>query len=185
MATSQQRTLKLARLADHFFDEHGSTQGDYNTTKALDYVPPKKAELAPFMDMGGRGLGLIEITHKRVYSKSYRFYGFGWAKSRYVVGRNEAGTYFSHEVTDACDTVIQAIQWIWSDRGLEIVQRQGDIALIIGRGPKMPSNIPWGHQLEGQFIVHETHPPLPLPQKGQRVIVGRRAIAYVSHASRD
>jgi len=185
MATAVQRTLKLARLAEQFYDEHGSAKGDYHTTKALDFVAPKKAESAPFCDMGGAGLGLIAVHRKRIYARSYKF-GPHHSQSVFLVGRNEAGTYFSHCVPSDCRQVFSALQWIWNGRANNIVQRQGDIALVKGRGPKFPE-LPQGHLIDHdkQFIFHETHPPLRFPGKNERIIVGRRAHVYVSEQTRD
>lgn len=185
MATAKQRTLKLARLAEQFYDEHGSATGDYYTTEALDFVAPKRAEQAPFCDMGGKGLGLIFVHRKRVYARSYKF-GPHRSKSVYLVGRNEAGTYFSHCVASNCSTVLSAIRWIWKDRAEDIIQRQGDIALIKGRGPKFPE-LPNGHlaDFDRELIFHDTHPALRFPGKNERIIVGRRAHAFVSEESRD
>lgn len=173
----------LADLAGAFHDEHGYLPGDYLSTRGLDFVPPWESKAAPYCDGGGEGLGLVDITRTRVYAKSSK-----WRPSsvgtRFLVGRNEAGTYFSHPVSPNCSTVIEALQWIWNGRADRIIQRQGDVALIWGKGPKMPG-LPSGHRIEGDCIVHETHPALPMPGKGQRIIVGRRAAERASEATRD
>lgn len=179
--------LDLARKAGQYFDEHGSwgsSRGDYRVTTALDFIPPWESSPAPYCDMGGEGLGLIAVERTRYYAKRS-----SWRPSsvttHYLVGRNEAGTYFAHPVPTHCATVRDAVQWIWNGMADRIIQRQGDIALIWGNGgPKLPE-LPWGHRIEGNFIVHETHPPLPLPGKGQRVIVARRAAERANAATRD
>ena len=137
--------LSLAALAGEQYDEHGSRSGDYLTTRGIDYISPRESAPAPYCDSGGAGLGLIEIERTRVYA------GHKWRPSsvatRYLVGRNEAGTYFSHPVSPACGTVIDAVQWIWSGQADRIIQRQGDLALIQGNGaPKLPP-LPRGHRV--------------------------------------
>jgi hypothetical protein len=179
------KAVELADKAGQKFDEHGSGRGDYMTTRGIDYIAPWKGSAkAPFFDMGGEGLGLVEITRKRVYAKSYSF-GPSFASTRYLVGKNEAGTYFTHPVPATCSTVESAIQWIWGGHARDVVARQGDIALIRGAGPKLPSNLPSGHRVDGNQIVHATHPTIRIPGKGERVIVGRRAFVRVSEATRD
>lgn len=175
--------IALAAAAGEHYDEHGYRRGDYLSTRGLDYVPPHLSATAPFCDLGGAGLGLIEIVRTRIYPSSSQWRPSSVSTS-YMVGRNEAGTYFSHPVPAGCKTVLEAVQWIWSGMASRILQRQGDVALIWGSGPKLPA-LPRGHRIEGDQIVHATHPALPLPGKGQRVIVGRRAAERASAATRD
>lgn len=176
------KCLGLARMAGQYYDEHGSYIGDYRQTKYLDYIESKEAKLTPYLDMGGCGLGLIEICRTRMYARSYKF-GPSTASTKYLVGRNEIGTFFAHSIYYNCYSVYEAIRWIWSGH-LNIIARQGDIALIKGKGPKIPK-LPFGHKIEGEFIVHETHPKLRLPKKNERIIVARRAFERVSQSSRD
>jgi hypothetical protein len=180
----RRQALDLAAMAGQRFDEHGYGRGDYMHTHYFDFVDRFASVRAPYHDLGGQGLALVSINRTRVYSKKSK-----WRPSetstRYFIGRNEAGTYFAHPVPESCRTVIDAVQWIWSGQADKIIARQGDIALIFGRGPKMPTRLPWGHKIEGDKIVHATHPSIPLPSKGQRIIVGRRAAARVSEATRD
>ena len=175
--------LSLAALAGEQYDEHGSRSGDYLTTRGIDYISPRESAPAPYCDAGDAGLGLIEIERTRVYA------GHKWRPSsvatRYLVGRNEAGTYFSHPISPNCRTVLDAVQWIWNGQAERIIQRQGDVALIAGNGgPKLPP-LPRGHKVDGDQIVHDTHSPLPCPGKGQRIIIGRRAAERASSATRD
>jgi hypothetical protein len=180
----KQSCFKLAKTAEQYFDEHGFSRGDYLSTNCIDFIPPRESINKPFWDMGGEGLGLIEITRKRVYARSYRF-GPGYASTKYFIGKNEAGTYFSHPVPNHCQTVRDAIHWIWEGKEDSIIARQGDIALIIGKGNKIPKNFPNGHEIVEKEIIHKTHPAIRFPEKGERIIVGRRAFARVSEATRD
>lgn len=166
---------RLARLAlGSSWDEHGptSTRGDHTCIRGIDFVEPVPARSAPYCDMGGQGIALVAVDRTRVYARSSK-----WRPStvsqHYVVGRNEAGTYYAHAVPPA-SSVREALSWVWSGRHMEIVQRQGDIALIAGPGPKIPA-LPAGHVIGATHVQHATHPPLPLPRPGQRIIVGRRA----------
>lgn len=180
-----QKALELAKKAGQYFDEHGGvSRGDHLKTDGLDYVSPYHGSLeSPYFDMGGEGLGLIRITRKRIYASSSGWYP-SYCSTTYLIGRNESGTYFAHAVPRHIETVYEAVQWIWNGRAEQIISRQGDIALIWGRGPKLPE-LPHGHEVKNGYIVHESHPPLPLPGKGQRIIVGRRAVVRVSDETRD
>lgn len=183
----QNAAIELAAKADLKSDEHSSwNRGDYLRVEGLDFVGHWESAKAPYWDMGGEGLGLVEVTRKRVYARSSKW-GPSYVSTKFLVGRNEAGTYFSHPVSPKVDTVEEAVQWIWNGKAYQIIQRQGDIALIGGSGgPKMPKWMPTGHMIQGDIIVHETHPDLPMPQNpGERIIVGRRAAEKASEATRD
>ncbi len=179
--------LDLASKANVKSDEHRSwDRGDHLTVSSLDFVPPWESAAAPYHDMGGEGLALVTVTRTRVYAKSSR-YAPSEVSTTFLVGRNECGTYFSHPVSPNCTTVEEAVQWIWNGKAYNIISRQGDIALISGNGgPKMPKYLPSGHKVAGGFVLHETHPALPMPYKpGERIIVGRRAAERASEATRD
>lgn len=174
--------LKLAANADINFDEHGSKRGmDYLKTIYVSYVPFPESLKPPYFDSGCEGLGLVMVKRKRVYR------GSKWSPksthTMYLVGKNECGTYFSHAVPQFIKTVYSAVQWIWRNKANKIVVRQGDIALV--RGPFRETEMPAGHKLEGDYILHSSHPAIPKPRKGERIIVGRRAIARVSEETRD
>ncbi len=183
-AWKEKMALALAEKAEMYHDEHGSSRGDYLSTIPLDYVHFHESYKPPYFDMGGEGLGLIGVERTRVYAKSCT-----WRPSSvttfFLVGKNEAGTYFSHPVPTNCRTVESAVAWIWNYQQDNIIQRQGDIALIKGRGPKYPKNIPSGHDVKEDGIYHATHPTIPLPGVGKRIIVGRRAAERASNATRD
>lgn len=187
LARKKQRAAEhLARHAEVYYDDHGSSRGDYRTTRGIDYVPPDEARQAPYCDLGGRGLGLISVLRRRHYSRSSGYFP-STACDVYLVGRNEAGTYFAHPVHGVA-SVRSAVQWIWRGRADQIIQRQGDIALIRGSGPKLPnSGLPAGHEIdeEAGVIRHATHPDLPMPGKGERIIVGRRASERAAWGTRD
>ena len=175
----------LAGMADLRSDEHGSWRGNHLSVYGMDFVGHWESAAAPYWDMGGEGLGLVSCTRTRVYAGNK--WGNSSVSTTFLVGRNEAGTYFSHPVSPGCSTVEDALQWIWSGKAHQIIQRQGDVALIGGNGgPKMPSYLPRSHKVQGDIIVHDTHPDLPMPaEKGQRIIVGRRAAERASEATRD
>lgn len=183
----RQSAENLAALANLRNDEHGSyDRGDHLFVKGLDFIGPWESSGAPYWDMGGEGLGIVEVTRTRVYAARSH-----WKPScvttKFLVGKNEVGTYFSHPVSPNCSMVEEAVQWIWSGKAYNIIQRQGDIALIGGNGgPKMPQYLPTGHKVKENIIVHATHPDIPMPSRpGERIIVGRRAAERASEATRD
>ena len=178
--------MGLARRAAMLFDEHGSGRGDHLSTRVVDVVPASESSAAPYLDSGHGGLALVDIERRRVYAKSSKWRPSA-TSTRYVVGRNEVGTFFAHAVPESCGSVYNALQWIWGGHALDILWRQGDIAVIRGSGPKLPSRMPSGHVvlLGPGSIEHATHPTIRLPGHGERVIVGRRAVARVSAETRD
>lgn len=172
----------LAKMAGYEADEHGFTsRGDHWKITTLDYVPPRDSAAAPYFDAGGAGMALIRIDRTRVYAKSCK-----WSPSRtstyYVVGRNEAGTYYGHAVTPA-PTLVEALAWVWS--GYQVIARQGDIALVRGGKSGYIPTLPGGHVVTSDGVTHPTHPTLRLPQAGERIIVARRAGTRVSSETRD
>ena len=170
------RGLGIARMAEMFFDEHGSTRGDYRRTVVVDYVSPQITKSHPYHDHGHAGMTLITVTRTRRYARSYS-YGPSTTTEQYLCGRNEAGTWYSHRVPTTITSVRSAVTWMWSGMEGRIITRQGDIALISGNGgPRIPaSGLPAGHKIEGDEIRHETHPTIRIPGKHERVIVARRA----------
>jgi hypothetical protein len=174
--------LELAAQAGYRPDEHGfSSRGDHQRIVVIDYIPPRHSAAAPYFDAGGAGLALIRIDRTRVYARSSKW-SPSVATTYYVVGRNEAGTYFGHPVV-ASTSVAEALDWMWS--GYEIVVRQGDIAIARnGKSGYIP-DLPVGHRVEGEQIVHATHPAIRLPGRGERIVIARRASARVSRATRD
>lgn len=176
--------LNLSKKAGQYYDEHGYNRGDYMNTHSIDFIPSWESVKSPYFDMGGEGLALVSVSRKRVYARSSSW-GPSYAETRYLVGKNEAGTYFAHPVPKNIATVKDAISWIWSGLENYIIVRQGDIALVVGKGPKGLDKLPSGHNVKGDNIVHDTHPAIPVPSKGQKIIIGRRASVQVSEATRD
>ena len=178
---SNLRARKLARLANMYYDEHGSSRGSYRATLILDFLPPEIAETTPYLDSGGQGLALIEVETRTVYARSSQW----WPRKSvevYLVGRNESGTFFSHRVPRNTIRVAQAISWIWGGKSSKIVRRQGDVAVIRMPGPQWPGDgddcgLPSGHRFEVGLITHPTHPAIDAPRRseGERCIVARRA----------
>ena len=190
---SMRRTFWVRRSAEALAAQAGSyhaddmrtwDRGTHLATRGLDYVPAYLSAAAPYHDLGGAGMGLIEITRRTCYAKNSTW-GPSEVSTRYLVGRNESGSYWTHPVPVSCATIIDALGWLWDGRELDIIERQGDIALVRGRGPKLPRELPAGHTLTAEAITHRTHAPLRLPQAGERIIIARRAAARSTAPTRD
>lgn len=175
------------RLTSLPIDEHGfSIRGDHHTLEGLDFLAP--AEAARWLATPGTCLALVELERKRVYARSCTWRA-STATQKYLVGANEIGTGFAHPVSRDCDTVSQACHWIWNGYDTDhLIARQGDIAVVRANGPKWPSHLPIKHNRDdaAKLVRHPTHPDLPFPGKGERVIVGRRAAdIYVAEGHGD
>ena len=174
-----------AKAGAHYTDNLRTwDRGTYHATRGLDYVPAYLSAAAPYHDLGGAGLGLIEITRRTCYAKSSTW-GPSEVATRYLTGRNESGSYWTHPVPVTCSTITEALAWMWDGRELDIIERQGDIALVRGRGPKLPRELPAGHTPTAEATTHRTHAPLRLPQAGERIIIARRAAARSTAPTRD
>ena len=154
-------------------DEHGGIDDAY--VSQIDWISIADAQSAPYfvLPSANCGIGLVSAVSSTEYRGKFK----GWTSScteYFLVGRNEAGTFFAHRVTQP-NSVEEAINWIWGGRSKQIVRRQGDIAIIKGSGPKGLDKLPFGHNVQGNYIVHDTHPPIAIPGKGERIIIGRRA----------
>jgi len=164
--------LCAERMARRAWDEHGGFQD--SRVCQLDYLPPEKTKAAPYFDIGGAGLGLVYATATTRYRGAYKGYSSSCTEC-FLIGRNEVGSWFAHRVPTSCGSVAGAIDWIWGGRADRVVRRQGDIAVIVGKGPKGLDKLPGGHTVDGDTITHATHPTISCPGTGERVIVGRRA----------
>ena len=160
------------RMARRAWDEHGGFQDSY--VCQLDYLPPEKTKAAPYFDIGGAGLGLVSATATTRYRGAFKGYSSSCSEA-FLIGRNEVGSWFAHRVPTSCGSVAGAIDWIWGGRADRVVRRQGDIAVIVGKGPKGLDKLPGGHTVDGDTITHATHPTISCPGTGECVIVGRRA----------
>ena len=130
-------------------------------------------------------MALVEVERKRVYAKSSKWYPRTTADV-YLVGRNEAGTFFAHCVSKKVATVAEALDWMWGGMSEKIVRRQGDVAVVaVARGPKMPESLPSGHTIVGETLTHATHPTIALPGKGERLIIAKRAVSRAAEETRD
>jgi hypothetical protein len=80
----------------------------------------------------GEFIALVTINRSRTYSKQYtRNFGTGDRSDKYIIGTNETGSRFAHQVPDSVKTLSDAIKWIWQDQ--EIIARHGDIAITASK----------------------------------------------------
>ena len=139
------------------------------------YLGPPDTEAAPYLDLGGVGLAVIDVETAEV-----AFYLGKWRPfvrtERYLIGRNETRTAFAHAVPARSETatITGALLWVWS--GYNPLRRQGDIAIVTAVGPKMPVQLPRQHHVDAAagVVRHATHPDLALPSPGERLIIGKR-----------
>jgi hypothetical protein len=172
---------RLVADAGQAYDDHGNwSWGEagrlMHRTRVRHYLTDAEQMRRGYHDRGGRGMVLVAIEQMIGYSKSWmRKRPGSHSTSVYLVGYNgeREKTYYAHAVSANCQTVDDAISWIWRGRVRHIVNRQGDIAVVAMPGQSEP--LPGGHRIEGDIITHPTHAPIPAPKPGQKIIVGRRA----------
>jgi len=196
-AKSEVRALALRAGLEH--DEHGGTfRGDYFTLRVLD-VAFKSSELKR-CHASGNLLGLAEQERKRVYASSSQ-----WKSSTradvFVVGTNENGVPFAHQVPTGIRKLEEAMEWIWN--GAKIIHRQGDVGLASGTlknkaGEHVEAyRILDSHLFTGEIHVNGSmhvrngilyhaknqHPAIEVGPEFMRVVIARRSQRGMS--SRD
>jgi len=202
---AQQQVINICQSLNWNIDEHGGfaghgkygtstyNRGDYFSISILDILPYKKSYRKPYFNMSKDHLplSLVRLNRKRVYARSSNWFPHT-TSSLYLVGQNESGTYFAHAVSSrlqASDkrrnnpTLLDALLWIWNCPLDLLLRRQGDIAVVKSSGRSHV--LPAGHMLQGDMIIHETHPSIQAPGKGEKIIVGRRAKPAVDGQTRD
>jgi len=201
---ARQQVIEICQSLAWNIDEHGgfvpgprggsSARGDYFSIEILDILQYKKSYRKPYFNMSKdhAPLALVRLNRKRVYAKSSNWFP-RTTSSLYLVGQNESGTYFAHAISSRLQpsdkrrsnpTIQDALTWIWNIPDLSLLQRrQGDIAVVKSSGRSHV--LPAGHMLQGDMIIHETHPSIQAPGKGEKIIVGRRAKPAVDGQTRD
>lgn len=171
---------ELASRVGIRFDYTGSQwdRGDHYSYDYLDFVLPSESIKPPYHDHGGEGLLLIRVTRKRFYAKSSQWRSSTCSET-YLIGKDTPG-YFRHPVSKDCKNIPEALAWIWRGYERSILERQGDVALVEGKGcsPKLhhPHRLqPFASIVEPAGVYHPKHATISVPIKGQKLIVGRRA----------
>lgn len=179
------------------YDEHGGYgSGDYFDLGIIEFVHTKK-DLAKYHATGDY-LGLVTQSRTRVYAKSSD-YRSSERKDRFLVGTNENGLPFVHQVSNNCRTLGDAVAWIW--KGAAIEQRQGDVAITASpyknvEGEEVDRQILGSHWVIGEikengsthvrnaFIYHtkDQHPPIYVGAEWKRIVLGRRSEKGMSSA---
>lgn len=195
-----QDILDLAARAGLEYDEHGTvvvSNGwgrDRYELNVLDYAH-KKRDLKRYHACG-KYLALVEQVRQRTYAASSKF-GMSEAHWVFVVGTNENGVPFCHQVPKHIQTMGGAIAWIWN--GHKIEQRQGDVAITRSllkhvRGETRNERLIDSHfifaeiyesqgtHIRNGFIYHERdqHPPIYVGSEWKKVIIARRSAEGMS-----
>lgn len=164
-------------------------RGDYHALTVLDYSSDPG-----YIIGAGRLIGLVDQTRRRIYAKSSQFRRSD-RSDKFLVGRNENGNPFAHQVPSAIASVAEAWNWIWG--GAAIVARQGDIGLAPSNikrveGDEDDCPVAGGHSrhrfigethqngslhVRHGFLYHEgeQHPTIYVGSEWMRVVVARRS----------
>jgi hypothetical protein len=131
-------------------DHHGIYQsGDDVYISVIEAVNTKK-DLKKY-HASGELLALVKVSRERTYSKQYtRQFGKGRRSDKYLIGQNETGTRFAHPVSDSCETLEQAINWIWDNN--KIIARHGDIAITESKTVKNLTG-----QIVNEYQIMDSH----------------------------
>jgi hypothetical protein len=189
--------FELAVKAGLHHDEHGGYgRGDNFDLQVIEYVW-RKPDLRKY-HASGRFIGFVKQERTRVYAKSS-----DWRPSsridKFVVGENENGVPFVHQVPSKVESLDEAMRWIW--QGSDMEARQGDVAVTAGRlkhveGEDADIAIHDSHRFIGEvhingavhvrngFLYHtrEQHPTLYVGSEWKRIVIGRRSAKGMSSA---
>lgn len=151
----------------------------------------------------GPVLALVENKRIREYAKSSDF-KYSTRSDYYLIGYNENGNAFRHQVSRHCETVNEAVKWIFGTD--ELIARQGDIAVVASKlknkeGEERQINIGSGHSrhvfigevyvngsihVRSGFLVHtgNQHPSVYIDgSQWVRLVAGKES--EIGNSSRD
>jgi ribonuclease HI len=186
------RVERFARDTAIAHDQHGIYQsGDSIFIDVMDVTENPK-ELKKY-HASGDILALVGISRTRTYSHSC-----GHSPSRrydkYLIGLNETGTKFAHQVHTSCMTLQDAVNFIWQNQ--EITARHGDIAITPAKAVKTKRGVQVenrrlidSHVFTGEFldlnspyvrngIIHhekDQHPDVVVPNSWFRILFAKRS----------
>lgn len=176
-------------------DEHGIYRSGDKTNIIVIEAINRKKDLKKYHASGDL-LALVRIDRTRTYSRTYmRNHGPATRSDKYLIGVNETGTRFAHQVHDNCESIEEAINWIWQN--FNITARHGDVGITPIEIDFKDSGYPVenmqiidSHMYSGLFlkkgkiiyvrsgkITHEKnqHPDIEVPCSWHRIIIARRA----------
>jgi len=191
-ARDQKRRAIIINAAKEAGLEDGISGSDSFELSILDCCRGAK-KLASY-NATGDFLAVVAQSRERTYSTSYmRRYGRGSNRTDvFLVGRNENGNAFAHQLPCSVEKICDAVSWVW--RGAAIEQRQGDIAIAQCNlknveGEEMDIRIVDSHFVHGEirqngslyarnaFIYHEKdqHPYMYIGSEWKRIVIARRS----------
>lgn len=189
----ENKIKKLAREAAFRADEHGAYRsGDDVYINVLDSVNTARDKKKYFVS--GEFLALIKLTRVRTYSKQYtRQFGTGKRYDYYLIGENETGTIFAHQVYDNIENIKDALDWVWEEN--KFTARHGDIAITpaepyhrknilqVENEPIVDAHVFTGEMIKNGSIyvkngilkhLKNQHPDVIVPDQWHKVIIAKR-----------
>lgn len=199
-AKKKNEILSMAKTAGVDDDgKLGYARGDHHQVRVEQFLD-KKADLKKY-HASGKYLALVNQERKRVYAKSSKW-GPSTRNFKFLVGQNENGNPFAHQVPESITTIGQAWRWIWNDN--TILDRQGDIGVAPstlkhkdGQTDDIDVAGHSRHRFKGEVyqngaihirrgtLYHEggQHPAIEIGDEWRRVVVARRS--RIGMSSRD
>lgn len=200
--TAWKRALPAAKKHEIKFAEIcrelGFTLEDSRYYRIFDLVW-KKQDLKKY-NATGKYLGVVEMTTVTTYAKSCQW-GPSSREDTFLVGQNENGNPFAHQVSNNCFKIAGAVDWIW--HGANVETRHGDIGIASCNlkhveGEEKELTIPGAssHKIKGEirqngslyarnaFLFHEKeqHPFAYIGSDWKRIVVGRHSEKMMSSA---
>jgi len=189
---ARQVAVTIAHCAGLANDGFDSGRGDHHEIHVIDIIYGDGLALYNGLPPV---LAVVEHARKRVYAKSSAWFP-GYRSDRYLIGQNDSGTAFAHQVSHNVVTVAGAHNWIWS--GAVIIARQGDVGVAPSHLKNVTGDdcdIPIGgghsrHRFVGEcydngslhvrsgFLIHTAgqHPPIYLDGScWRRIVIARRS----------
>lgn len=131
-------------------DEHGIYRSSDDISIYVIEAVNSKKDMKKY-HASGELLALVRVSRERAYSRQYtRNFGKGKRSDIYLIGQNETGTRFAHPVSDSCETLEQAINWIWDNN--KIIARHGDIAITESKTVKNLTG-----QIVNEYQIMDSH----------------------------
>lgn len=192
------RKAEILALAAEADIRSGTIGSDTHSVDVIDIIhQPKQLEK---YHASGKYLAIVTDERTRKYANSCTW-GPSTRTDVFLIGENENGNAFAHQLPNKIGTVKAAYAWIWGEAKVE--QRQGDIGLspsslkhvegeyvdidVVGHSRHRfigEVYVNGSMHVRNGFLYHtgEQHPTIYVDSTWRRIVVGRRSQIGMSSA---